>query len=50
MPKDKAGVPYVGPTKGPATPGTQVKINTPNGPKPGTMGGGGYVIPNNKKK
>ena len=43
--KDKGGFTYSGPTSRPATPGTNVTIHTPNGPKPGTMTGGGYVTP-----
>lgn len=45
MPKDKSGTSYTGPTNKPATAGTKVTIHTDKGPKPGTMGGGGYVIP-----
>jgi hypothetical protein len=49
MPKDKSGTNYTGPTPKPATPGTKVTIHTPKGPKPGVMGGGGYVISDKKK-
>ena len=49
MAKDKAGVSYTPPSNKPVTVGTRVKINTNNGPKPGTMGSGGYVIPHKKK-
>lgn len=45
MPKDKGGVTYTGPTNKPATYGTNVTIHGPNGPRPGTMSGGGYVTP-----
>jgi hypothetical protein len=50
MAKAKAGVPYTPPNpRKPTTYGTPVKINTPSGPKPGTMGSGGYVSPKKTK-
>lgn len=44
--KDKGGTPYTPPTSKPATYGTKVTIHTPNGPKSGSMGSGGRVVPN----
>lgn len=44
--KDKGSTPYTPPTSKPATYGTKVTIHTPNGPKAGSMGSGGRVVPN----
>ena len=45
--KDLSGQTYQSPGKGPATSGTQVKINTSNGSVNGTMVGS-HVVPNKK--
>ena len=45
--KDYAGTSYQSPDGKPASSGTQVKINTSNGPVNGTMVGG-YAVPNKK--
>ncbi|HEY2233244.1 MAG TPA: hypothetical protein VGK01_07175 [Candidatus Angelobacter sp.] len=47
--KDITGVPYSSPGNKPAGAGTKVTIHTDKGPKPGTMGGGGYVKPGTKR-
>jgi hypothetical protein len=49
MAKDKAGIPYTPPSPKPATAGTRVTIHTPKGPTRGTMLGGGYVKPDQKR-
>jgi hypothetical protein len=48
MQKDKAGRPYTAAGNGPAKDGARVKIQTNNGPRPGTMRSG-YVVPDRDK-
>lgn len=47
--KDKGGTPYISPGPKSAPAGARVTISTNSGPKPGTMGSGGRVIPDKRK-